>query len=1207
MAVVGLIVSFVAARSTYAQGATTVADQVIVVPVPPNPHFARHVIGADGASAGAAGERLVYSNTLGKYAAALGAGRLVADDISINAPNGCKLRRLEFPVVGKVDPAGIGGPYTVEFALYDNCPGAVPVASRPALIIPGTAGQAVFADDAPRLISFVVPQGVDIPIPTNAWLGVKFNRNNAGPLMGAPALVGFSSDSFDFPGFPCNANFGGFPGQPHGSFKAELYVDAGCPEAFLGYRANKPSGSVFNPGGNVTLADDIRLGVDECRMVAYEVGVKGPGAYTFDLRTACEGGVFDGSQRQFSVASGSNSRMLRSEFDPPVPLPRDFWFATTVNNTTGGAIVAGVPPAIGDTKDSFGIPGPGGCSIVDVPGTGLHAALHFSVTCAGSPPIGACCDMVFVDEAGEAVCREVLQRHCPWPPRGSDLEPKWVLGATCDSDPFPFPCGAAACCRPDDVCENLTLRECNAVEPLDGFRAWQKGKYCGLGEQTCENAACVYGQGDCLTEHPGPGCRDEGCCTNICADDPFCCEVSWDRMCVEATTTTCASNFEHASCDTALTVEADSLTAFTNPGYLSYVISRTFCCSSNGANSVAYGQRWFKFTATDTSAMVSLCGSDPVADSLFNVYAVGDPTDDPAECARLVAIACGDDAVECGGVPHGQICMKGLVPGRPYYVVVAPKFDHRGFLQLELQSPCFERPLWNPSDCNANGVPDGCENGGGTTADCNSNDILDECEVLDGTSFDCDGNGRLDVCVGVWRELAPSVPTNHGSFGYSVGLDDPVIVVGSGYGEFRPSQGYPLEEYWRGNRGWEYLQTLYVPVAPVFVAIDGGWIVTGSDRDPQTYLFPTDCYRCAPIILQGPAIEPCQRFGVPIAIHEDLIALGKGFCQEGISSTPEQVVLFRRVDDRWLEEARIEPPESHGRGIFGASVAISGDRLVVGAPVLSGSGSGTSMAHVYRRLVSGWVHEAVLHPEGLDEPAAFGRSAAMDGDVVVIGATLANAAWVFRRRGLNWEEEAKLQNPQSGGPERFGWSVAIARNTILVGDTSFTGVDAHYGGVTLFRRIAQQWIMAENLDRGTANQRDSFGQSLDTDGSVAVVGAPATGTREFEGSGSAFIFQLPPEDCNENAIPDLCDVGGLPSTDCNFNRIPDECEELTPDDSDFDDDVDLIDLAGLQPCFTGPGPATVPPCCRMFDIHPDSDVDLRDFAGFQNAFGGSGP
>jgi hypothetical protein len=59
---------------------------------------------------------------------------------------------------------------------------------------------------------------------------------------------------------------------------------------------------------------------------------------------------------------------------------------------------------------------------------------------------------------------------------------------------------------------------------------------------------------------------------------------------------------------------------------------------------------------------------------------------------------------------------------------------------------------------------------------------------------------------------------------------------------------------------------------------------------------------------------------------------------------------------------------------------------------------------------------------------------------------------------------------------------------------------------------------------------------------------------------------------------------------------------LVMGDFDRDGDGDLTDSAALQNCFTGEGPAEVPPCCRIFDLEPDDDVDLVDYAGFFDAF-----
>jgi formylglycine-generating enzyme required for sulfatase activity len=56
-------------------------------------------------------------------------------------------------------------------------------------------------------------------------------------------------------------------------------------------------------------------------------------------------------------------------------------------------------------------------------------------------------------------------------------------------------------------------------------------------------------------------------------------------------------------------------------------------------------------------------------------------------------------------------------------------------------------------------------------------------------------------------------------------------------------------------------------------------------------------------------------------------------------------------------------------------------------------------------------------------------------------------------------------------------------------------------------------------------------------------------------------------------------------------------------DSDFDGDVDLVDFANLQLCFSGPA-VPAGDGCGVFDFDGDDDVDLVDFGQFQLAFTG---
>jgi hypothetical protein len=82
----------------------------------------------------------------------------------------------------------------------------------------------------------------------------------------------------------------------------------------------------------------------------------------------------------------------------------------------------------------------------------------------------------------------------------------------------------------------------------------------------------------------------------------------------------------------------------------------------------------------------------------------------------------------------------------------------------------------------------------------------------------------------------------------------------------------------------------------------------------------------------------------------------------------------------------------------------------------------------------------------------------------------------------------------------------------------------------------------------------------------------------------------PQEDCNANGVIDACDISGGTSSDCNTNGVPDDCEadcdgDGIPDDCDTVEDCDtdgIEDCLDLCPCTSEPGACLCPPtglCC----------------------------
>ncbi|MCH8148818.1 MAG: hypothetical protein IH987_12600, partial [Planctomycetes bacterium] len=100
------------------------------------------------------------------------------------------------------------------------------------------------------------------------------------------------------------------------------------------------------------------------------------------------------------------------------------------------------------------------------------------------------------------------------------------------------------------------------------------------------------------------------------------------------------------------------------------------------------------------------------------------------------------------------------------------------------------------------------------------------------------------------------------------------------------------------------------------------------------------------------------------------------------------------------------------------------------------------------------------------------------------------------------------------------------------------------------------------------------------------------------------------QDCNQNLIPDECDISSGAGGDCNLNTTLDECEAIGGGDFNNDSSVHLDDYAFFAECLGGPGVSPTPTdpictnlCLAAFDLDADGDTDLKDAGAFQTVFG----
>jgi hypothetical protein len=262
------------------------------------------------------------------------------------------------------------------------------------------------------------------------------------------------------------------------------------------------------------------------------------------------------------------------------------------------------------------------------------------------------------------------------------------------------------------------------------------------------------------------------------------------------------------------------------------------------------------------------------------------------------------------------------------------------------------------------------------------------------------------------------------------------------------------------------------------------------------------------------------------------------------------------------QQAYIKASNTEAGDFFGASVAISGDTLVVGADREASKFTGINTdpannesknagaAYVYVRSGKQWIFQAYLKASNTGTGDRFGAAVAIYGDTIVVGAPYedsaatgvngdqvsetagsSGAAYVFVRNGTNWSQQAYLKASNTSWPDLFGSAVAIHNNTVVIGarEESSSGVGVNgtqngqsgatykSGAAYVFVRDGETWTQQAYLKASNPGGGEQFGYSLAVSGDTIIVGAinEGSGATGMNGnqqdesapsSGAAYIF-----------------------------------------------------------------------------------------------------
>ncbi len=406
---------------------------------------------------------------------------------------------------------------------------------------------------------------------------------------------------------------------------------------------------------------------------------------------------------------------------------------------------------------------------------------------------------------------------------------------------------------------------------------------------------------------------------------------------------------------------------------------------------------------------------------------------------------------------------------------------------------------------------------------------------------------------GIWSQQAYFKASNTDAgdrFGSSVALSDNTLIVGAPREDSNSmgiNKGGQADNS-VGNSGAVY----------VFTRNEGAW-------SQQAYIKASNT-------------DTNDRFGSSIALSGNTLAVGALFEDNngvGINSAGQAdnsatdsgaVYIFTRNAGLWNQQAYIKASNTDINDRFGASIALSGNTLAVGAifedsnslGINSGGqadnsadGSNSGAVYVFTRNAGLWSQQAYIKASNTGAGDRFGWSVDLSAETLVVGAInessngtginsgsqsdnsgfSSGAAYVFTRNAGVWSQQAYIKASNADVNDQFGYSVALSGETLVVGafgeDSNGTGINSgsqadnsalNPGAAYVFTRNAGAWSQQAYIKASNTDAGDQF-FNLALSGDTLVVGASSedsngtgiNGASQADnsagGSGAVYVFR----------------------------------------------------------------------------------------------------
>jgi len=199
-------------------------------------------------------------------------------------------------------------------------------------------------------------------------------------------------------------------------------------------------------------------------------------------------------------------------------------------------------------------------------------------------------------------------------------------------------------------------------------------------------------------------------------------------------------------------------------------------------------------------------------------------------------------------------------------------------------------------------------------------------------------------------------------------------------------------------------------------------------------------------------------FGRSVSISGDTAIVGAPQ-NDDIGSGSAYVYVRNPATNLWTEQQKLLASDGADKDHFGYSVSISGDTVIVGAYGNDDSGTNRGSAYIFVRNAGTWTEQQKLLNSNGQINDLFGLSVSISGDTVVVsaegeddGGSQAGAAFIYVRNGTTWTEQQKLLPSDKKTNTYFGRPVAISGDTVVIGKFLDNTIAYQAGSAYVFLR-----------------------------------------------------------------------------------------------------------------------------------------------------------